>query len=333
MKTMKHFSILLTSVAFVTGCGQMKQNPVSDLDKMRENGGKEAKQTSSGPTVITKEIIVEKPVEVVRTQEGVDASSIVINPDLNIRFIEGQPGSFQIRALATVKDVKTRLVGRNLPDGAVLKPSEKEANVYVLSWTAPIGTVPARDAVKIASMKFTLEIVEAKDAKIRDSLQGLVRDREVSVLILHDQAPPSDLKIDQLPDAVNEGSQTAFEVTVKVPGIDDRTEQKPQLRISFDGGSLAGINYLELDGSRHVLADLAKKEAQYLGDSKWKFSMVFDTKNIPVQPELALDGKPVPDAEATHVRLTFKVYSPFGSATPDVTKRLKIVRQKTEAGQ
>lgn len=331
MKRLKTLSMSAALIA-LAGCGGMKQNPVGDLKTLRENGGKEASQTNEGPKVITKEVIVEKPVEVVVSQAGVDAGSIVINADQNVRFIEGQTGGFQIRALTTVKNVKTRLVGRNLPDGVSLKQSEKDANVYLVTWTAPLGTVPAREAVKTMSMKFSLEIVEAADAKIKKELEGLVRERDVPVLVLHDQTPPSELAVN-LPERIDEGTQTRFEVIVKVPGIDERTEQKPQLRIAYDGGSLAGATSLELDGSRHVLADQARKDAEYLGDSKWKFTLLFDTKVVAPQPELGLDGKPIADAKETHVRLSFKVYSPFGSATPELLKRVTIVHLKTEAGQ
>jgi hypothetical protein len=112
---------------------------------------------------------------------------------------------------------------------------------------------------------------------------------------------------------------------VTVPGIDGSASMKPRLVISYDGVSFtAGNSFLELDGSRYVVADLNHKDPEYLGNAQWKFSLIFDTKNISVQPQLAKDGSILKAADGSRVRLSFKAYNPYGLATPETLTQLKI---------
>lgn len=327
---------LLTITAFLAlaACGKSGQHPMSesDLKDMRAKGKAEVLTGKEKPQVIQEKIYVDRPYKVTTSESAIDSSALVINPDQEVRLVEGQKGEFKIRAFFTVKDVKAKLVAKNLPEGAELKESG-EANTYTVTWTPAIGTVALRDQLKFQKMSVTLLVTEAPNETIRQSLEGLVRDRDFSVVVLHDQAVPSELAIEGLDADVTEGTQVSFTITAKVPGIDQNSAQKPTLEVSYDGGVIDTTKgYLENDGTRHIIAEVNNQEAQYIGNSKWKFTRTFDAKNIGVMPEQSLRGEMIPNAEASHVRFAVRVFSPFNTATPKLLKQLRIVHPKQDLG-
>lgn len=334
MKTLTRMTILTLAGALVGACGRYEKNPVENLDQLRENGRQEIERGPEKPQVITEYVERPTPPQVVEKESAtVNESYLVITPDLEMTYIEGQAATFFVRARSLVPGVKIKLTAQNLPEGAVLRDvsndetvnPKKEKDLYGLTWTAPLYTVPGNQAVKTIRVKFTAQVSEVPAGQDKKTLEGLVREKESVLLIVRNQEAPSDLKIENLPAEVAEGSVTKFQVTVKIPGIDGKTSQKPRLVLSYDGVSMTpGNNYLELDGSRHVVADVNQKEPQYAGDSRWKFSLVFDTKNVSVQPQLAPNGSVLPNADGTRVRLSFKAYSPYGASTPELLKQLKI---------
>jgi hypothetical protein len=150
--------------------------------------------------------------------------------------------------------------------------------------------------------------------------------------VFRTQEGPSGLSVSGLTSTVTEGTLTPFTITVRVPGVDNKAAQKPRLVVSYDGVSYtAGNTFLELDASRYVVSDLNQKDAEYLGDFKWKFALIFDTKNISVQPQLAKDGTILASADGSRVRVSFKAYSPNGMSTPEHLVQIKISYNKPVA--
>lgn len=325
----------------LTACGKYDKNPVGNLDQMREAGTKELVLGPDKPQVIREEVVVYVPKEVVREverqvptvvtqvveQATVDEKYLVIAPDLNMNFVEGKSASFKVRARVLLPGAKINLTARNLPEGATLKDvsTANDPGLYELSWAAPLSTVPATSGHKVFTVKLVAQITETKDAADRKLLESLAREKEISLTVFRDQSPPSELVVTNLPNEVSEGSLTSFQVTVKVPGIDGSAAQKPTLQPIFDGVvAAAGQNYQESDGTRHLVADAGKADVEYVGNQTWKFNRVFDTKNIPAQPQLSKDGAVMANADGVRVRLSFKVYSPNGSSTAQVLKQIKI---------
>jgi hypothetical protein len=341
---------ILVSLA-AAGCGKYDKDPVAGsgqegqatLEDLRKHSGDVIAQgpEQAGPKVIyepkevrvevEKIVYVEKPVY--HEQSTVNESSFVITPDSDMNFIEGKKSTFKIRARSLIKDVKVKLVAQNLPEGAKIEniSNETEKDVYALTWAPSYYTVAANEAAKTLKIKLSLQVTGAKTEKERAALEGLVREKEVSLLVFKDQTPPSDMKIESLSATVSEGTQVSFQVIVTVPGIDGNSTQKPSLLVSYDGVSYtAGNDFLELDGSRYVIGDLNKIGAEYLGESKWRFHRVFDTKNTPLQTQLAKDGSVMKNADGLRVRFSLKVYSPYGSSTPEVLRQVKIAFSKKE---
>ncbi len=328
----------------LTGCGDWEKNPVPesktatgeafDLETLRKHSKDVITHGPEKPREITNTVVVEKPKVVVKEESSIDEKFIVITPDSQMTFNEGQEASFKVYARVLVPGVKIRLTAQGLPEGATLTASADEKDLYLLKWKPDLYTVASNANMKSFNVKLIAEIESASSQQNLDKLKGLVREKEISLFLFKNQEAPSALAVEGLANEVQQGTETAFSVIVKVPGIDGRSPQKPRLVISYDGVSYtAGNDFLELDGSRHVVADQNKKEPEYLGDSKWKFNLIFDTKKITVQPQLAKDGTFMVNATGLRVRLSFKVYGPNGLSTPEALSQLKIrYVQPTETG-
>lgn len=334
-------TLLALLVTFlITACGDWDKNPVPssstssgtfDLETLREQSKKVLAEGPDKPREITNTVIVEKPKLVVKEESTIDEKFIVITPDAQMTFNEGQEATFKVYARVLISGVQIKLSAQGLPEGARLEASSKERDLYLLTWKPGLYTVPSNANMKTYTVKLTAEIAGSSSQTNADKLQGLMREKEVSLFLFKNQETPGDLIVKDLGNELSEGQVTPFSVVVTVPGTDSQTPQKPRLVISFDGVSYtAGNSFLEVDGSRHVLADLKNKDPKYLGDSKWKFSLVFDTKNITVQPQLAKDGSFLVNADGLRVRLTFKVYAPNGLSTPETLRQLKIHYAKPE---
>ncbi|WP_155724073.1 hypothetical protein [Bdellovibrio bacteriovorus] len=325
---MKHMPTLIPVIAlslFTAACGEYQKDPAPGLATMRENAKVQTQQGPDKPREITKTVVVEKPVLVVKEESTIDEKFIVITPDAQMTFNEGQQAQFKIRARVLVPGIEIKLSAQGLPEGARLEKSTQEKDLYILTWNPALYTVPANAAMKSYTAKVVAEVSKANTQAEADKLKGLVREKEFNIFLFRNQEAPSGLTVTGLNSEVNEGSLVPFTVTVKIPGIDNKAPQKPRLVVSYDGVSYtAGNSFLELDGARYVVADLNKKDAEYLGDSNWKFTLIFDTKNISVQPQLAKDGAIMASADGTRVRLSFKVYSPYGLSTPESLTQVKV---------
>ncbi|MNK11962.1 hypothetical protein D3C87_300130 [compost metagenome] len=322
MKNVKSLLMFVPAGLLVVGCGEYKKNPVDDLEELRKDAkvqtGPVKPRYLPGPVVIEKERVVVE-------ETKIDNSFIIISPDRKMTFTEGVKSTFKVVLRATLPDVQLKLTATGLPDGATLTPSAQE-NVYNLTWTPSLYVIPQNTSSQDYDVKLIADVDAAasKNKENAAKIKGLVNEKEITILLFRNQEPPSNLTVTGLPGQIKEGDVVSFTVSAKVPGIDDKSPQKPRLVVSYDGVSLtAGNSFLELDGSRHV--DTTKTEVQYVGNSVWKFTLPFDTKKFPVQPQLAKNGTVMDKADGTRVRLSFKVYSPYGMSTPESLTQLKLV--------
>ncbi len=332
MKTNFLFSTIALTALVLSACGEQNKNPVKDLSQLREKGSTEVARGPEKPQILTETIVVEKPVAVIKEQSTVSADSIVIAASPYMTFSEGQKSSFEVIGQSLIPGVRLKLSGKNLPAGAelVAAANNDQKDRYVLTWTPAYNTVSANsNQSKEIKIKIAAEVAQAPNEKIRQTLASLLKEKEVVLVVTKNQQAPMDLKIENLSEVVQEDSITRFQVTATVPGVDDQSTQKPVLRVSFDGVTMTqGNSFRELDGSRHIIADENKKDAEYLGNFKWKFNLVFDTKNISVQPALNTDGSVNASAETSHLRLSFKVYNEVLS-TPETVKHIQIALIKS----
>jgi len=324
---MKNWSALLIVSGMIAGCGSGKDNPVgSDLKTIREKGEVAKTLEAQKPIVVPETVIVEKPKLVVREESKIDENFFVITADPQMIFNEGQANRYSFRARVLVPGVQIRLKAEGLPEGATLSPSDQEAGLYVLSWTPSYSLIPPQSPMRTFTLKIVAEPVSAPKPELLETLRNLVQEKTFSIFLFRNQEPPRDLKVVGLPQEVVEGQEPIrFSVTVQVPGLDSKSAQKPVLVVSYDGLAInAGQSFMEMDGSRHIVPDLQKREPEYLGDFQWRFSVVFDAKNISVQPQLGRDGRMTTGADGTRVRLSFKVFNQNGLATPETLVQMKI---------
>jgi hypothetical protein len=328
---MKSLMIVIPAAMALAACGEgWNKSPSSDLQEMRTQAKSITEMGPDKPRTITNDVVVEKEVEKIVKETGVTSSMILLTADSEMIFKEGESKSYSIRASLPVPGAVVSLTATNLPEGASLKASPTEKDVYVLTWNPPMYTVDSDDALKSIQIKLVATVTNAGQAKNAAALKGMVKELDKVLFVTKTTIAPSSLSISGLNAEVSEDQLTPFSVIVTVPGIDGKSSQKPRLLISYDGQATSiGKDYQELDGSRYVIADLSKKEPEYLGESKWKINLIFDTKNIAVQPQLAQNGSIMPQADGTRVRFTIKAFSPNGRSTPETLVQAKIVYTKT----
>ncbi|UYL08130.1 hypothetical protein B9G69_013850 [Bdellovibrio sp. SKB1291214] len=330
MKTVKSLMIVIPAAMALTACDGWQKSPSSDLQDMRAQAKTITEMGPDKPRTVTNEVVVEKQVEKIIKETGVTSSMILLTADSEMIFKEGEAKSYSIRASLPVPGATVGLTATNLPDGASLRPSPTEKDVYVLSWNPPMYTVGSDSALKSIQIKLVATVTDAGQAKNAATLKGMVKELDKILFVTKTTIAPSSLKVSGLNAEVSEDQLTPFSIIVTVPGIDGKSTQKPRPLISYDGQATSiGKDYQELDGSRYVIADLSKKEPEYLGNSKWKFNLIFDTKNIAVQPQLAQNGSIMSQADGTRVRFTVKAFSPNGLSTPETLVQVKIVYTKT----
>ncbi len=343
MKTVKSLMIVIPAAMTLAACDGWQKSPSSDLQEMRTQAKTITEMGPDKPVEVTKTVYVDKPVEktVTKTvivekevevkvkETDITRSMILLSADSEMTFSEGVSSSYKVRASLPVPGATVALTASNLPEGASLKPSS-EKDVYVLTWNPPMYTVDAGKALKSIPVKFTATVTNAGTSKNAEAVKGLVNELDKTLFVTKNQVAPSALTVSGIGAEVSEDQLTPFSVTVTVPGIDGKSSQKPTVLISYDGNAItAGNDFLEMDGTRYVIADLTKKDAEYIGDSKWKINLIFDTKNISVQPQLAKDGTIMLQANGTRVRFNVKALSPNGLSTAQATVQTKINYTKT----
>lgn len=331
-------SVLLavTALSLLNACSDWNKEPANGFDNLNAQARTEQeqilweKQNPQRPVEpvkvpVIKEVIV--PYEVSK-----DNSTLVISAEDQMDFTEGKAMTYKIRTSTPLTGLKFELKADGLPQGVSIVKSTTEKDTYLLTWTPSYSTVRSDNAYEKIAVKFYPEILKSSDPKDAEKLKGLTILKNVKLVVFKSQEAPSDLKVQGLASEVNEGELVTFTVTVKVPGSDKNSVKKPELFVGYDNVSATtGNNFLELDGSRHVVSDLSKKDAEYLGDFNWKFTRIFDTKYISVQPQLGKDGKVVATANGTRVRLSFKVVNGNNIGTEAKLVQVKINTAKAAA--
>jgi hypothetical protein len=331
-------SVLLavTALSLLNACSDWSKEPANGFDNLNTQARTEQEQIlweKQNPTrpvppqqvPVIKEVIV--PYEVTK-----DNSTLVISAEDQMDFTEGKSMTYKVRTSTTLAGLKFDLKADGLPQGATFEKSAKEKDTYTLTWNPSYSTVRGSNAYEKIEVKFYPEISSSSDPKDAAKLKGLTILKNAKLVVFKSQEAPSELKVEGLAAEVNEGDLVTFSVTVKVPGSDKNSVKKPELYVGYDNVSAStGNTFLELDGSRHVVSDLSKKEPEYLGDFKWKFTRIFDTKYITVQPQLGKDGKVMLQANGTRVRLSFKVVNGNNIGTEAKLVQVKINSTKPVA--
>lgn len=327
MKNTKAIVAVMSLSLLAAGCGDYSKSPVADLEQMRANGKSEIQ---AGPEKVRERIVEVKVKEdgtvVTVEQAKIGNDSIVVSPQLDMTFSEGASASFPITTKVLVPGVGIKLVVSGLPDGATVTESTTQPGTYMLTWAPPFYTIPAGQSAKTIIATADVQIVSGDAEKVK-ALKALDLSKKFALTIVPTNQAPSEQTVSGLTSEIVDGTITEFSVTVKVPGVDDKSAEKPELMVIYDGqSSTEGNNFLEMDGTRHIGLDLAKKSREYVGDYKWKFNRIFDTKNVNAAPQLGKDGKVIANYSGTRVRFTVKVIGGRNMSTPAQVVQVKILR-------
>lgn len=332
MKNLNHLSIVATALLVVACGGPGSKQPVSDIQDIREKSTLGTGYKPGAPREIPKYIETEK--KVIQEQATLNESYIKVEvdkKDMPLRFYENTSSKIKFYLRILDPSLKMTLTGKDLPPGAkfinVSTPQDPDA--YELTWTPPLYTISfSEETPKVMTLTLLPVVNSAKTPAAKVAIvQKLFLEKVFAYFVFRTQEKPSELVISGLSGKAEEGLVTPFSVEARIPGIDDRSAQKPTIGYFKDNiNQIAGTNYLEMDGVRHIKADDSRAEVEYLGDFKWKFNLLFDAKNIPVEIQKDKSGKTLEDANETHVRFGLKVYAPFNATNTTIVK-IAIKRQ------
>ena len=347
MKNLGNMKYVLP-VLLLAACGGSK-TPVKDIDQMRAQAKTESeagpvtpqKAPTPPPAVETikyvqQETIKYVPQEIVKIQEvpaapGTDAIKVVqdkSNPFL--RFFEGAASSAKFRIVVALQGVNMKLAATKLPDGASLV--HVTGNEYEIRWTPKFGTIPYNESEIMAEAILTPQLVDAKTPALENTVRGLVSNFNFSLTVKRTAEKPSSIETTGLQKEIREGDTTPFSVTVRIPGLDNNGT-KPKVSWSSDASpQAAGVAYREMDGVRYVTSDPSRAGVEYLGDFKWKFNLVFDTKNVPVEEQKAKDGSVMANADTTYTRTVIDIVpGGFFTAPASIVVKVAIKRNSRQA--
>jgi hypothetical protein len=333
---------LIAPLLLVTACGGSSgSNAVEDLSYLREQAKLDlAKGPSNAPGLAKtptptpapqpeKIVYVTKEKEVIKEQATLTDGYFKIDiADKMLSFYEGQASSYKITLRVLDPELQMKLTAKGLPAGAELKDvsTTKTPNAYELRWTPALYTISYDEQPpKMMSATLAPVFVSAKTAKKTEAVKGMSLEKTIIFSVLRNQDKPSELVVNGLATEVQEGQVVPFSVVAKFPGVDANAPVKPYLgRFKDNTNQVAGSNYLEMDGTRYASENPDLASVEYIGDYKWKFNLIFDTKNNPVEAQKSKDGS-IAAVNFTQVRLGMRVFGAFNASPPTVV-RVKIIR-------
>jgi len=338
MKNLNNLTIIASALLVVACGGPGSKQPVSDIQDIREKSTLGNGYKPGAPREVPKYIETEK--KVIQEQATLNESYIKVEvdkKDIPLRFYENTNSKIKFYLRVLDPSLKMTLTGKDLPAGAKLTnvSTQQDPDAYELTWTPPLYTISfSEETPKVMTLTLVPVVNSAKTPAAKVAIvQKLFLEKVFAFSVFRTQEKTSELVISGLSDKAEEGQITPFSVVARIPGIDDKSPQKPTIGFFKDNiNQVAGTDYLEMNGVRHITTDDSRAEVEYLGDFKWKFNLLFDAKNIPVEAQKEKSGKTLENAETTHVRFGIKVYAPF-NATNTTIMKIAIKRQTAAKAQ
>lgn len=328
MKNVLSYTLMAASLTFAAcGGSKMSDTQEAEIKQIRENAKTEIK---NGPQPVQERVVyVTKDKEVIKEQATLtDAYFKIDLGDKSMAFYEGQQTAYKITLRVQDSDIQMKLTAKGLPAGAELRDisTAQSPNTYELRWTPALYTI-SYDEQPPKMMNATLVpvLVSAKTQAKANTVKGLSLERTILFSVFRNQEKPSELTVAGLDKEIPEGQVVPFSVTVKFPGVDANAPVKPYLGQFKDNTTqVAGSDYMEMDGTRYVSADPSRAAVEYVGDFKWKFNLVFDAKNNPVETQKLKNGAAA-TVNFTQTRLGLRAFGAY-NASPVSIVRVKIVR-------
>jgi hypothetical protein len=305
---------VISLVMMSSACSPHLKEPVEDLASFRENAKTEVKKGPVKPQVVQETIVVEKPKVVIQEQAKIDSSLLVLDNQKVFTFTEGQAGTYKISVRHLAPNLTSQLAARNLPKGMTLKKISTQANQddYEITWTPGLYFVASQRIYEKHDIE--LEVTSLSQDPVLKNLKVI---EPATILVTRQNVAPSNLEVRGLPESVQMSKLIKFSIVSKVPGYDDKSQEKPTLVISPDPLIYTPGVEKEWDASRHVTFS-SNYASKYLGNELWQFDLVMDTQNIAPQ------AKELP----AKMRMLAKVYSPNGLSTASSIVRFTLVGEQ-----
>lgn len=278
---------------------------------------------SSDPTAQYADLkATEKPHSNVAKDQSTLPTTHVIEVEPNVTFVEGEEKTFWVKARLAIPgttsfDVNLTNFSRATPGLAMVK-SPIEPDKYVVTWTAPKGTVTSEDQVPVT---FNVEItnVKAANPETESVYKAQLMVQSAQFTVRRSGKSPSIADGQTLPVSVAQGTVTPFQVEVIDPA--SSATNPPRLDIYFTGTNKSETNY-QANGATYVRVVSTPKYDQKTGH--WTFFYAFDTQNNDVGAQLDSKGNRV-DATELSTRLTMKAVGVTNIGSTEKTITTKIV--------
>lgn len=258
--------------------------------------------------------------EKARTQAVIDRS-YVIEPEKDVTFIAGETNSFKIRVrlFFPVDSYELKLSGlpADIQDVRLQKLAD-EPGSYLVTWAAPKDIISTDKNERQVVYRIELADVRANDPSVEQLFRSINRVQDFSFTIKRTGKTPVISSMSALPNEIKQGEMVPFTVDVMDPASYDGFA--PRLDIYFQGTNRTESGY-EANGATYVRWESVPKN---LGDGRWRFSFVFDTKNNDVGAQLDKEGRRVDGATALSTRMFMKAYGSSGGVSGEKLILTKI---------
>lgn len=327
MKNVLSYTLIAASLSFAACGGTTGKSPVSDIEQIRANANKDLQ---NGPQPVQERIVyVDRDKQVIKEQATLNDNYFKIDiAEKLMSFYEGQQNAYKITLRVQDTDLQMKLTAKGLPAGAELRDisTAQTPNTYELRWTPALYTITSdENPPRLMNATLVPVLVSAKTQAKANTVNGLSLERTILFTLSRNQEKPSELTVTGLDKEIPEGQVVPFSVTVKFPGVDNNAPVKPYLGQFKDNTTqVAGSDYMEMDGTRYVSADPSRAAVEYVGDFKWKFNLVFDTKNNPVETQKLKNGTAA-SVNFTQTRMGLRAFGAY-NASPVSLVRVKIAR-------
>lgn len=325
---MKKYGIFAVLAGLVlTACGSTNSDPLKDYSDVKGVPAGTQPSTKIEYVYVDREQRVEVPVdrpvyypEEVK-QEFAQAQVYQINFPNNIKFTEGSETSFEFTVRVLQGKVKFDVEPSDMPAGAVIAAVSKDVNTatYKFTWTPRLGIIPTDSTeieglfkVSLSNLQYVSTTASENEA-VKTLFETISKTKEVPYVVRRTQEIPT-LTVIGLQGNRAEGEEHRFTVEVEAPGTYVGFE--PNLNV-FNDLSISPITPrgVENNGALYIRVDERNPTPVKIGEEKWRFSFVFDTKNNIMLKQLNQNGVEVAGATQFLVRVSFQAITPFGSSS------------------
>lgn len=286
---------VISSTALVA-CGGSSSNP---LDKYE--GMKLTTPTNEKPEVQT---YVQKDLFTMLVNGSKDTNTV--------NFIEGQSGSALINISSNLPSVSSFSVSiSDFPNSErpTLSPTATKG-VYAITWSAPVGTIPAGEVGKEFNATIQITVLSATDSL----LVGTAAVKILGINVNRNAVQPTITSAPDLSKGVEEGQDTPFIVDVTIPSSGSGDLRDPELVITPYKNS--NTEAYCANGQPYALLDETKENNPERIGSKYRFYYNMRIDSLPLDRDRV--GQKMASAMTVPVCFNLRAISASGALSTQI---------------